>query len=472
VAVEYVTRARRVLIADDVGLGKSFEALASLEALDAWPAAVVCPAVMKYQWEAECRRLLPHRAVAVLEGTKAEELPPADLWIANYDILAGAWESLLRDADLRGLVLDESHAIKNRDAKRTKSCLRLGRGVPVRICLTGTPVVNRPADLIQQLKFLGRLDDMGGFWHFAKRWCGAVQRRFGWDFSGATHLDELASRLRATCMVRREKGDVIHELPPLQRAIVPVEIDNPIEYHRAEEDVAEWSARNAIGAEELEALEGLDPEDRERLLGMARDTARAKARAAEALVKLSALRQLVAKGKLGAAKAWINEFLASGKKLIVFCWHREIAEALVEEYRCPAILGGVPAAERQRIVERFQSDQSLRLVILQIRAAGVGITLTAASDMLFVETGWTPADQDQTEGRAHRQGQEERVTAHYLVGRDTIDEWMQDLVMAKRQVTGEVSGQGLPLAEILSRLNRKEQWNGAVSAGADAGDDS
>jgi SNF2 family DNA or RNA helicase len=221
-AVAYSVRAHRVLIGDEMGLGKTVEALAIIKAANAFPALVVCPATLKLNWRREAEKWLPIKRVAVLGGQNGTT--EGDIVIINYDVL-GRFAAKLKTRGFKGIIFDESHYAKNHKAQRTAHCKQLASGIPVRLCLTGTPVLNRPAELISQLQLLDRLDDLGGFWNFAERYCDAHKNRWGWDFSGASNLDELNERLRATCYIRRTKAEVLPELPAKRRCIVPVEID-------------------------------------------------------------------------------------------------------------------------------------------------------------------------------------------------------------------------------------------------------
>ena len=156
---------------------------------------------------------------------------------------------------------------------------------------------------------------------------------------------------------------------------------------------------------------------------------------AEHLVRIETLKQLAAKGKLAAAIDWVRDFLGSGEKLVLFATHTDIVRGLAEAFDAPMIYGDTPVAERQAIVDRFQSDPECRLVVGNTRAAGVGLTLTAASNVAFLELGWTPAEHDQAEDRCHRYGQTaDSVNAWYLLAADTIDEDIAALIESKRAV--------------------------------------
>jgi SWI/SNF-related matrix-associated actin-dependent regulator 1 of chromatin subfamily A len=411
--VAYLLSQRRAFLADEQGLGKTIEALATLEADGAYPALVVCPASLKLNWLAETRRWLAGRSVQVLSGGGEDELPRADITIVNYDIV-GSRLSALAALQPRALVLDESHYCKNAAAKRTQAVQRLSAAVPADgliLALTGTPVMNRPAELISQLRILGRLEDFGS---------GA---KFGARFQGPDAHLRLHWHLRSRCFARRLKADVLPQLPAKTRAVVPVELDNEPEYRFAERDVIAWLQSQPLDLRELDAKV-------------------AAALRAERLVRLNALKLLAVRGKLHAARTWIHDFCSSGERLVVFAHHREIQRALLEHFpRALHILGEDTPGARDRALREFQApdDEGNQLIICSTEVAGQGITLTRSSNVVFLELDWTPARHDQAEDRCHRIGQQDAVNAAYLLAAGTIDETISTLLERKRAVIGAVT---------------------------------
>ncbi len=412
--VSYLLSQRRAFLADEQGLGKTIEALATLEADDAYPAVVVCPASLKLNWLRELERWLPHRSAQVLTGTGAERpLASSDITIVNYDIVAARLDALCALGPL-ALVLDESHYCKNAGAKRTQAVQRLSAVVPhdgLVLALTGTPVMNRPAELIAQMRILGRLADFG------------TGTQFGARFRGADAHLRLHWHLRARCFVRRLKVDVLPQLPAKTRAIVPVELDNEPEYRLAERDVVAWLQSQPLDLRELGAKV-------------------AAALRAERLVRLNALKLLAARGKLHAARTWIHDFCSSGERLVVFAHHREIQHALLEHFPTALhILGEDSPAARDAALRAFQAPDgpSNQLIICSMEVAGQGLTLTRSSNVAFLELGWTPAKHDQAEDRCHRIGQQDAVNASYLLAAHTIDETISTLLERKRAVIGAVT---------------------------------
>ncbi len=413
--VRYALERRRTFIADEQGLGKTVQALATLEADEAFPAVVVCPASMKLTWERESRHWLPARSVAVLDGRTASSwtaaIESAEIVVLNYDILEAHAGKLLARTP-RALVLDESHYVKNPRARRTKVAIELAERLPadaLRLGLTGTPILNRPEELVSQLRVLGRLREFGSGARLSRR------------FRSAGSDDRLHWNLRAHCYVRRTKQQVLPQLPSKRQDTVPVLLSNERDYRLAEADVISW----------LQTL----PLDLRTL-----DAKIAAALRAEQLVRLNNLRQLAAKGKLPTALAWIADFLESGEPLVVFAEHIATQKAVVERFPDSVhILGADSTHARQRAVDAFQREDGPQLIVCSMKAASQGITLTRASNVAFLELDWTPARHDQAEDRLHRIGQDSAVTAWYLLAPDTIDETMAELLQRKRSLIDAVT---------------------------------
>ncbi len=410
--VQYLLKQRRAFLADEQGLGKTVEALATIEADGAYPAIVVCPASLKLNWMREIGRWLPGRSAQMLDGNQGA-LAAADLTVVNYDIVAGRLEALTLLAP-RAVVLDESHYCKSPGAKRTQAAQRLCAAVPdegLIVALTGTPVMNRPPELISQLRILGRLGDFGS---------GA---QFGQRFRGPGAHQRLHWHLRARCFARRLKAEVLPQLPAKTRAVVPVGLDNESDYRLAERDVIAWLRTQPLDLRQLDAKV-------------------AAALRAERLVRLNALKLLAARGKLRAALYWIHDFLSSGEPLVVFARHREIQHAVLERFPDALhVLGEDSQRARDQAVRAFQGTESTanQLIVCSIEVAGQGITLTRSSNVAFLELDWTPAKHDQAEDRCHRIGQQNAVNATYLLAAGTIDETIATLLERKRAVIGAVT---------------------------------
>jgi SNF2 family DNA or RNA helicase len=413
--VRYALERRRTFIADEQGLGKTVQALATIESDDAFPTVVVCPASMKLVWERESKHWLPERRVAVLGGRTddvwTEETAEAEIIVLNYDILD--WHAgRLIGLEPRALILDESHYVKNPRAARTKAALELAEQLPddaLRLALTGTPILNRAEELVSQLRVLGRLRDFGSGARLTRR------------FRAAGSDDRLHWNLRAHCYVRRTKKQVLPQLPAKSQDTVPVLLSNEHEYRLAERDVIAWLQTLPLDLRSIDAKV-------------------AAALRAEQLVRLNHLRQLAARGKLPTALAWIADFLESGEPLVVFAEHIATQKAVMERFPNAAhILGADSSQKRQNAVDAFQSEDGPQLIVCSLKAASQGITLTRASNVAFLELDWTPARHDQAEDRLHRIGQDSAVTAWYLLAPDTIDETMAELLQRKRSLIDAVT---------------------------------
>ncbi|MGH2863604.1 MAG: SNF2-related protein, partial [Solirubrobacteraceae bacterium] len=303
VAVHYALEARRTFLSDEQGLGKTVEALATLEADEAFPAIVICPASMKLIWSREAARWLPHRSQRVLSGRDQGAIEYAEITILNYEIVQARLAALVASGP-RALVADESHYCKNPQAKRTKAMRRLADSVPregLRLALTGTPVMNHADELIAQLRVIGRLGEFGSGASFSRQ------------FEGELSEERLHWHLRRRCFVRRLKSEVLPQLPAKRQVVVPVSLDNEQEYRLAEDDVIEWLKSQPLDLKVLDAKI-------------------AAALRAQRLAQLTTLQRLAARGKLTAALNWIHAFLASGEALVVFARHREVQDAVIERF--------------------------------------------------------------------------------------------------------------------------------------------
>ena len=413
--VRYALARRRTFIADEQGLGKTVQALATIEADGAFPAVVICPASMKLVWEREAKHWLPRRTVAILDGRTAEvwteDTAAAEIIVLNYDILDWHADKLI-ELEPRALILDESHYVKNARAARTKAALELAGRLPddaLRLALTGTPILNRAEELVSQLRILGRLKDFGSGARLTRR------------FRAAGSDDRLHWNLRAHCYVRRTKEQVLPQLPAKRHDTVPVLLSNEHDYRLAERDVIAWLQTLPLDLRTIDAKV-------------------AAALRAEQLVRLNNLRQLAAGGKLPTALAWVADFLESGEPLVVFAEHIAIQRAVMERFPDALhILGSDTAPARQRAVDAFQAVDGPQLIVCSLKAASQGITLTRASNVAFLELDWTPARHDQAEDRLHRIGQDSAVTAWYLLAPDTIDETMVELLQRKRSLIDAVT---------------------------------
>jgi SWI/SNF-related matrix-associated actin-dependent regulator of chromatin subfamily A-like protein 1 len=434
---------KQTMNGDEQGLGKTFQSIAAILGANAFPCIVVCPSSTKYNWQREWH-MWTNRKAMVLDATtmKAQEKKSwhqyvlagmADVVIVNYESLPtfcvesfpqekskngkkkpwSAKDVVLKPfmKQFKGGVLDESHRCKDPGTNQSKFILRLFVGLEYRYLLSGTPVINKPKDLWPQLAIMGKLQLFGGKKGFLDRYCEGG--------SGANNLRELNFLLRKHgCFFRREKKDVAKELPEKQRQTIVCDITTRAEYNKAERDLKAWLSEV-----------GFD--------GAAID----KKMAGEALLRLNVMRQISARGKIKEAVEFTQEVIDAGEKLILFCNLYEIVDSLRKEFPgAVTVTGRDSAVEKQANIDRFQKDPSCQLIICNIKAAGVGITLTASSRVAFVEYPLTYADCVQCEDRSHRIGQVNNVMCTYFNGMDTIDERLYEIIQEKRHIGNTITG--------------------------------
>lgn len=394
----------------------SLEALAWPRIHRIYPIVVVCPAPLKFNWEREALQHVGLRP-EILSGMKPRKPTRFDrrqkLFIINYRIL-GAWLPFLKALKPQLVICDEGHYLKNQKAQRTKNVRKLCRGVPNLLILTGTPMTNRPAELYSLLKLLWP-KKYKSFMSFGFKYCNARRGFRGrWEFKGATNLKELHSELLDNGMIRRRKVDVLPDLPPKIRTVVPLDLGyQHHKYLEAENDFLKWLSKKSKH----------------------RAT---KAKKALALVRFGYLKQLAAKLKFKQVIDWIDLFLEeTDEKLAVFAIHKKPISILKKRFNSMSVVldgsTGTSIKARKQVVDQFQRHDKTRLFIGQINTAGVGINITAACTGLFAELGYTPAEHLQVEDRLHRIGQDRGVNWYYLVANNTIETDLCKLVQKKQK---------------------------------------
>jgi len=405
----------KTLIADEMGLGKTIQTLAWVHYHpDRRPVLIVCPLSAKLNWKCEIEKWLPDAHTEILNGNKPW-VPSEEFLIINYDILP-KWAKMLKSLSIQILITDECHYYKNSKALRTKAIKNIGKSIPYILALSGTPIVNRPQEIYNVIKLL-KPALFPNFMEYGRRFCGAVHTRFGWDFSGATNTQELHEILINSIMIRRLKKDVLKELPDKIHSYVPFELDNKSEYIEAENNFIEW----------LRAKKG--------------DAAANRASNAEQVAVIEALKQLAVKGALKSSIDWIKDSLENQGKLVVFATHKFVIASLMEEFGnkiAVKIDGSVSEKKRHQAVIDFQNNPDVRLFVGNIQAAGTAITLTAASNVAFLELPWTPGELWQAIDRLHRITQTEVVNVYYLFAVNTIMERTAHLIDTKQKILSKV----------------------------------
>lgn len=401
----------RVLLADEMGLGKTIQALYYHKRNKKGTTVVICPASVKYNWAREASIHIGEHA-EILEGRKPptrEVLQKNKFIILNYEIVGG-WIEYLKKLKPDILILDECHYVKNRKAKRTKCVKQLAKLCPHVLALSGTPLTNRPSELWTVLNMICP-KTFKSFMPYAMKYCDAKRNAWGWEFKGHKNLGELHDILRSTCMIRRKKKDVLKDLPEKSRYVIPVELLDRKEYDEAENDLISWLSKYS------------------------KQKASAAQRA-ERLVKMGYLKRLAGESKVDSVIEWIERFLyETDEKLVVFGIHKNVMEKLKSKFpNSVSIDGSTKSKDRQLNVDKFQKDSKTRLFFGNIQAAGVGLTLTASSTVLFAELGWTPSEHSQAEDRIHRIGQTNVSTCYYMIGINTIEEKLSDIIQSKQDI--------------------------------------
>ncbi|HEY9792117.1 MAG TPA: DEAD/DEAH box helicase [Candidatus Obscuribacterales bacterium] len=499
----YALDRKRVIIGDPMGLGKTIQGLGTIEVAQAYPAVIVVPASLTVNWaENEVPDCLPHRKV-VLAGKKTAPLllRMADIIVTNYEQLVGIrsyrnsegkltrtsfTDSTKKDVipsqlleeliklPLRAGIWDEAHKLKDGSTANTMASRELRKGLDFRLLLSGTPMLNQESEFASLLTFLDRLEEFGGWYHFMTYWCGMQKtKNIGWQAttSNAERRLELNQRLRASCYIRRDKAEVLPDLPEKTRGHVLVEIDNWEEYRKAENDLINW-VRDQVrkNQEFMLSISHLDPRERERAIIERQEEKAAAAERGEQMVRIQALKDVAGRGKLKAAKEWIQNFHETDRneKVVVFATHKKVLNQLLAWFPSAArIVSADDKYTRQANVKRFQQDPDCWLLIGAMGTsatnspAGVGHTLTAASTTLTLELGWNPALHDQCEDRCHRIGQLSHCTNYYMLGRATIDLDTSELIESKRNICRQAADgiegdeEASILDELMNRIARK-----------------
>ncbi|XP_071824908.1 DNA annealing helicase and endonuclease ZRANB3-like isoform X2 [Apostichopus japonicus] len=446
----------RCLIGDEMGLGKTIQAISvAYYYRSEWPLLVVLPSSMKYPWIEELEKWLPclqpNDINLINSSTDVSNISKAAVSLVGYGLMQSSFKTLLEalhERDFGVIIVDESHFLKNPKAVRTKTLIPLLTKAKRVLMLSGTPALARPAELYSQINCLSK-GQFGSWTNFAKRYCDAKWKFFGrlkkWDTSGACNLAELHKKLTTSVMIRREKKEVLTELPPKRRQKVPFELS---ESKQTKELDALWSELRSYLNREAASEDGKDAGFEIRRLSMQ-------------------LYISTGKAKIAAISEYVRMLLDNhDMKFLVFAHHKEILTAIVQTTQAYArekestlkyirIDGDVPHIERMKEVNRFQQDPCVRVAALSIMAAGTGLTLTAASHVVFAELHWTPGVLEQCEDRAHRIGQHNAIHIHYLIAKGTIDEWMWSALNRKvsvlsstlngrvQQMNAEVLGEGV-----------------------------
>lgn len=401
---------------------------------DSFPCLVICPASLKLNWQREWHMWSDRKAMILNDANRHSwwmfakpELNPfgtgakADVFIVNYESLKKYFVQDIARGELKlsnitfkpqismfkSVIIDEAHRLKDPSTQQSKFAKGIVNGKEFILALTGTPIVNTQEDLVSILGILDRLKDFGGASMFRAKWLDKSK------------LPELGEKLKETCFIRRRKSEVLKDLPAKLRSIFPTELSNQEEYDIALNDLKKYL---------VEYKQKTDAEAA-RLLRM------------KALVQIGILKGISARGKVDTVVEHVNEVTKAGEKIVLFCHLREVGTALKEAFPDACVIrGGMAGHMKQANIDRFQNDPEAMVCICSIKAAGVGITLTASSRVAFIELPWHPADLEQCEDRQHRIGQKDSVQCTYFLGKGTIDNHIYQIIDRKREIANLVTG--------------------------------
>ena len=428
-ALGYALEKGNIINGDDVGLGKTFESIMYAETTNSFPCLVVVPASVKYNWSEKWLEITDNkRDVAVIVSSPKKNDPnrwDADVVIINYDIIGkkqgkGATVKFkeLEDIDWSMVIFDEAHFLKEKTSQRSRAAKKITNGDMKIQMLTGTAVMSRPVELWNLLVLAKRDKLIAKDWmQFITRYCGGYRGKFGWVMDGATNVIELNRKLRDVCYIRREKRDVLAELPDITKQVIQMPITNAGKIKKAVNDLINF----------IKETKG--------------DEAAEKAQEAEHLVALGVLRKLAIEGKMKAIELYLREWkLADKGKLLIFGIHRDGLDYLSDKFKSMLIAGGVSSIRKQEIVKEGQDNDDIFL-FANIQSAGTGVDglQNVCSNMLILELPWRPSDLTQAIGRLDRSGQKSSTTVSFMLSDDTIDKEMWEMLSDKEQVTEAVN---------------------------------
>lgn len=425
--IAFLKETKKAILADSMGLGKTRQAIVAAKETTGG-AIVICPASLKINWQREINLIYPTDRVTIVQGSKEPKDKAVEWIVINYDILKKQpwlYEELHR---LGTLVLDEAHYIKGQ-SMRAKATIDLAMIAKQVYCLTGTPVMNRPIELYNLLVAIGHhLGKVRSA--FAKRYCGAFKRSFFHkglkrmlyftDESGATNLEELRKMIDPI-FLRRKKEDVL-DLPERLISIEEVKMSPEAkkEYKEAWNVYLEFLKEAALSEQQMDNIL------------MARH-----------LVEIQKLKQICSQAKAGDMARDIENAVDQEEKVIVFSQYTDTINLLAAEMMGKGIsyetlTGQDDMNTRQAAIDKFQKDPETKVFIANIKAGGVGISLTAASIVMFADMDWSPEIHNQAIDRAHRIGQKKMVNAYFYVCPETIEDDIIQILNDKKGVLDKI----------------------------------
>lgn len=418
--IEYAVNGQHTLIADPPGLGKTIQAIGFLNYKNIRFALIICPASLVDNWAREVAKWhVGHPIIQKIRKGTDKINNESTIVICSYNMLVNAvFMKELHRFEFTAMILDEVHFLKNPKAKRTKAILgKKGfyKNVDHVIALSGTPIVNKPIELWPILNAIS--PESIGFkdmFSYGLRYCSGWKGNWGWDFSGASNMDELGKNLRTHIMVRRNKEEVLTDLP--DKFMRVIHLDEDAESRRIVKRMGRFDAEEIMKAGGISAQ----------------------------FDELSTLRRELGENKVESAVKYILDQIESGvDKIITFAHHKSVIRALEtvfmeKKIKFVTIAGDTPVELRQGYVDQFQNDPETTVIIGSITAMGVGYTLTVSSYVCFVEWSYVPGENKQAIDRAHRIGQKDNVLVDYLSYKDSLDENILQANIRKMKVIDKV----------------------------------
>ena len=444
--VAYNLEHQRVIIGDDMGLGKTGQAIATLIGADlkykqtglnpVFPVLVICPSSVKYNWVNQFKMWTGRNMSMILSDSVKRnfhlyyESNMFQVFIVNYESLKKYFVQSIDKGESKQLrlnhihfnerirmfnsiIIDEIHKVKDSKTQQAKFTKGIASGKKWILGLTGTPVINKPKDLISQLGIIDQMDKFGGYSHFIKHFCSGPKE--------ASNLKELNFLLNKNCFYRRSKQEVAKELPPKTRQVVSCDITTQAEYKEAEKNLITYLVKFKDASDEKiqSALRG------------------------EIMVRIGILKNISARGKVKDVTEFIDNIIEQGEKVVLFVHLKEVAALIKAHYaNAVSIMGDDSLIDRQNNIVKFKDNSKTNLIICSIKAAGTGVDglQFASSTVGFIELPWHAADCDQAEDRLNRIGQTKSVTSFFFLGQNTIDEHIYDIIESKRSMADAITG--------------------------------
>jgi SNF2 family DNA or RNA helicase len=431
---------RTFLLADEPGLGKTAEALLAAEAANAYPLLVVVPSVVKINWAREAGLWTPNRSTTVVHGDGDTVDGFADIVVVNYQVLDRhvGWFGTF---GFRGMVVDEAHFIKNKNSQRSQHVLELSQRIrsrttrPLLMALTGTPLINDIDDFRAIWQFLGWIDESEPRAELmnALEETGLTPADPGFDSAARKCVIDLG-------IVRRRKIDVAADIPARRTADLPVELDDKTgrSIREAERDLARRLVaryETALANRRSGVVDGVTGIDHALVRKVAASEQKETSTKAAGENVFSMMRR-IGQAKAGLAADYAAQLARSAGKVVFFAKHIDVLDAAEEVFakqglRFSSIRGDQTPASRQKNIDAFVNDQDVAIAVCSLTAAGVGLNLQVASNIVLAELSWTDAEQTQAIDRSHRIGQTEPVTAWRIIAARTIETKIAELIDSK-----------------------------------------